>query len=248
MAAPETGLSVVTDAFLMAGVIGQGQGLSNADSNFGFRRLNGLISQWNEKRWMVFRLAELGVTADGRTNPYLIGPTGDIVVAVRPNRIEKAFVRQLTNGALPVDTQLAVWESREQYDLATLKKSFISYPSGVFLDTTYPNGSLYIYPWPTASLYQIFVAMKDILPVITPATLMSTLPGMYLECMKTNLSRLIRQGYGKGLKPDPELNLQAKNALNTVKNANLQVPELQMIPGMPGVGKGIYNIYSDGYS
>ena len=248
MAAPETGLSVTTDAFLMAGIIGQGQNLGATDLNLGLRRLNGMISQWNEKRFMVFRLAEFGVTADGRTTPYLIGPTGDITVAQRPNRIEKAFVRQLTNGALPVDTQLAVWASREQYDLATLKKSFISYPSGVFLDTTYPNGSLYIYPWPTAALYQIFVAMKDILPIITPTTQMDTLPGMYLECMKTNLGRVLRQNYGKGLKPDPELNSQAKNALNTVKNANLQTPELQMIPGMPGVGKGIYNIYSDGYS
>lgn len=247
MAAAETGLSVVTDAFLMSGVTGQGQTPQAADLNLALRRLNGLISLWNVRRWMIFRLAELGVAADGRTAPYLIGPTGDIVTAQAPNRIEFAFVRQLTNGALPVDTPLQVWAAREQYDLATLKLRFVSYPAGVFLDTTFPNASLFVYPWPNAgNQYQIFVAMKDVLPIITTATLMNSMPGMYLEAMKTNLAVMMRQNYGKGRTPDPNLEAQAKSAINTVKNANLQVPELRMPVGL--AKGGIYNIYSDGNS
>ncbi len=246
-APPETGLSVVTDALLMAGILGQGMTPTASDLNFALRRLNGLISQWNEKRWMVFRLAELGFTSDGRITPYTVGPTGDYMVTQRPSRIEFAFLRQLVqNQGLPVDTPLTVWQAREQYDLATLKRNFVSYPAGVYLDTTIPNGNLFVYPWPTASLYQIFIAMKDVLPIIEPTTLMSTMPAMYLECMKTNLGKMLRQAYGKGTKPDPELNAQAKNAINTVKNANLQVPELRM---PIGVGqRGNYNIYSDGNS
>lgn len=247
MAAPETGLSVVNDALLMAGIIGQGQQPSSEDLTQALRRLNGMISQWSVKRWMVFRLAEIGITSTGQTTPYTVGPGGQFNVAVAPNRIENAFVRQLSsNQSLPVDTRLQVVQAREQYDLATLKLKFISYPSLVYLDTTFPTASLYVYPWPNSGVYQIFISMKDALPIITATTLMSSMPGMYLEAMKTNLAKLLRQAYGKGTKPDPELNAQAKNALNTVKNANIQVPELLMPNGL--AQGGTYNIYSDGYS
>jgi len=242
-APPETGLTVVTDAFLMAGIVGQGQVVNSFDLSLGLRRLNGLVSLWNTKRFMIFDLLDIGFTSDGRTTPYTVGPTGNYNVARRPDRIEKAFVRQLVSGGLPVDTPLTVWEAKEQYSLATLKKNFISYPRGVFLDTNWPLGNLSIYPWPNASIYQVFIILKDVLPIFDAQTLMSTLPGQYLECMKTNLARMLRQNYGKGLKPDPELNMQAKSALNTVKDSNLQTPELQMPVGV--VGRGNYNIYSD---
>ncbi len=245
-APPETGLSVVTDAYLMAGVIGQGQTLNAADTNLGFRRLNGMVAGWGTKRWLVWDLLSIGKLSDGRTAPYTVGQGQDYSVARRPDRIENAFVRQLTqNQGLPVDTPLRVVQAREQYDLATLKLKFVSYPSLVFLDSSWPTGNLYIYPWPTASLYQIFISMKNVFPVFEPTTLMSQIPDQYLECMKLNLARRIRQNYGKGMKPDPELNAQAKDALNTVKNSNIQVPELNMPIGLPGSGNKIYNIYSD---
>jgi hypothetical protein len=245
MAEPETGLSVVTDAYLMAGVIGQGQALTAFDLNLGLRRLNGMVSLWNTQRYLIWHLLEIGVNSDGRTAPYLIGPgAADFPVARRPDRIEYAFVRQVFQGALPVDTPLTVWQSREQYETNTLKQSFVSYPSGVFLDSIWPVGSIFIYPWPNAAIYQIFIAVKDVFPVFTPTVLLSSIPDQYLECIKTNLARRIRQNYGKGMKPDLELNAQAKAALNIVKNSNIQVPELVMPVGVKQ-GSGIYNIYSD---
>jgi|ERR1700721_4022207 len=245
-APPETGLSVVTDAYLMAGIIGQGQNLNQFDINLGLRRLNGMLALWGTKRWLVWDLVELGFTSDGRTSPYMVGPGGDYNIARRPDRIEFAFVRQLAqNQGLPVDTPLKVWDAREQYDLNVLKKNFVSYPSGVFLDTSWPVGSMSIYPWPNATQYQIFIAMKNVFPVFTTATLMSQIPDFYVEGFKRNLARIVRQNYGKGRAPDPELNEMAKDSLNTIRNANLQVPELRAPMGLPGTGRGAYNIFSD---
>jgi hypothetical protein len=246
MVAPaETGLSIITDAFLMAGITGQGVVPNSADQSLAFRRLNGMISQWNTQRWMIWHLLSLGFTSDGRTAPYTVGLGGNYNVARRPDRIEYAFVRQLVSGGLPVDTRLTVWESREQYDRATLKQNFISYPRGVFLDTAWPTGNLYVYPWPNAAIYQIFIDMKDVLPVFTAQTLAASIPDQYLECIKTNLARRLRQNYGRGMKPDAELNIQAKAALSIVKDSNLQTPELGMPAGVPGTTHGIYNIFSD---
>lgn len=249
MAAPETGLSLIVDAFLMAGVTGQGQVPNAADTNLAFRRLNGLASQYNTMRWMIWHLIELGVFGDGRTTPYTVGPGGDYSVARRPDRLEYAFLRQLTqNSGLPVDTPLKIWESREQYDANSLKKNFVSYPSGVFLDSSWPLGRMSVYPWPTGGMqYQIFIAMKDVLPVFTAQTAMASIPDQYLECLKLNLARILRQNYGRGRTPDVELNYMAKNALNVVKNSNLQIPELVMPIGVKSGGM-TYNIYSDGNS
>src|ERR1700761_1395642 len=136
----ETGLSVVTDAFLMAGIVGQGQTPNNDEVQQALRRLNGMVSLVSTKRLMIFDLLTMGVNADGRTTPYFIGPgASDFPCARRPDRIESAFVRQVFEGALPVDTRLTVWQAREQYNLNTLKANFVSYPSGIFLDSTWGN-------------------------------------------------------------------------------------------------------------
>lgn len=248
--AGQTGLTLITDAALLAGVIGQGQQLSAMDTNLLLRLLNDLSASWTTRRWIIWRLVELGVIADGRTTPYLIGPgAADFPVARRPDRIEFAYVRQLTNGALPVDTPLGVVQAREQYDLATLKKSFVSYPSLIFLDTAYPIGSVFCYPWPNGGgLYQIFLAMKDVLPIFTLQTSLDSIPGQYTAAFKFELAKRARVAYGKGNKPDVSLNAMAKDAINAVRNSNLQVPDLRPPVGLPGVGGGIYNIYSDGYS
>lgn len=247
-APPETGLSVCQDAMLMAGITGKGQTPDAMDISLALRRLNGMVSLWGTKRYMVWDLLTIGKLSDGRILPYTVGPGGDYSLARRPDRIESAFLRQLTqNQGLPVDTPLRVVQSREQYNLATLKDKFVSYPALVFLDSSWPQGSLFIYPWPTASLYQIFISVKNVFPVFTATTLMSQIPDQYLECMKLNLALRLRQNYGKGMKPDQALAAQAKDAINTVKNSNLQTPDLTMPIGMPGSG-GQYNIYSDSQS
>src|ERR1700721_2158348 len=131
-APPETGLSVVTDAYLMAGIIGQGQNLNQFDINLGLRRLNGMLALWGTKRWLVWDLVELGFTSDGRTSPYMVGPGGDYNIARRPDRIEFAFVRQLPqNQGLPVDTPLKVWDAGEKNALIFLKRTSFIIRGGV---------------------------------------------------------------------------------------------------------------------
>jgi hypothetical protein len=62
--------------------------------------------------------------------------------------------------------------------------------------------------------------------------------------MKFNLAKRYRQAYGKGLRPDPELNALAKSSLDIVKQSNLQVPELVMPKVLIRQTSG-YNILSD---
>jgi hypothetical protein len=65
--------------------------------------------------------------------------------------------------------------------------------------------------------------------------------------MKFNLARRLRQAYGRGSKPDPELIRLANDSLDVVMQANLQFPEMEMPLSLLQRGSG-YNIYSDSFS
>jgi len=240
-----TGLDVVKQALYKSGITGRGITPSPTDTQDALADLNDMIDQWNTQRFMQWDMLNTGFVSDGRTTPYSVGPGGNYNMSPRPNRIESAFVRQIQNvGSLQVDTPLKVIDAREEYDRVNTK-GLASFPEAVFLDTAMPLGQLYVYPWGSPSgQYSIYITTKGSVPIITLLTDMSALPAGYVPCMKFNLARRLRQAYGKGCKPDLELNKQANDALDVVQQANLQLPEVSMPAALLQRGGG-YNIYSD---
>jgi hypothetical protein len=194
---------------------------------------------------MIWNLLSIGFTSTGQTTPYTVGPGGNFAVDRRPDRLESAFIRQLVSPpqGLNVDTPLQIIPSLEEYSRISTK-SLGAFSLYAFLDSAWPLANLYLYPWPNASRYSIFIQLKNVLPVIELTTDLSTVPDHYVSAMKYNLARRLRQAYGKGLAPDPELNNLARNSLDVVKNSNTQIPELVM-PSVLVRNTGTYNVYSD---
>lgn len=238
-----TGNDIVTAAFKKAGILGLGQTLAADDVNDGLSDLNDMLAQWRRQRWMVYHLLDLSFTADGRTTPYTIGPTGNFVISPRPARIESGFIRQIVSGSLNVDfPNLRILPSWEDYSRVAVK-ALVSLPWAVFLDTAYPTGNVYFYPWPQSGIYESHLQVMDTLASITLAA-SYTLPAEYDAAMKFNLARRLRQAYGKGKSPDVELNAMADAALNVIINANVQVPLMRMPRALKRRGNA-YNIYTD---
>lgn len=237
-----TGADIVNEAFRKSGLLGLGQTMDGSDNVSALADLNDMLAQWNVKRWMVWAEVDVGFTSTGAAS-YSVGPAGNYNVTPRPDRVEAAYVRQLAaSPGLNVDTPLEVIASREEYSRLSLK-TLVSYPLYVFLDTSYPTAALYCYPTPNATQYEVHLILKGVMPVIAMATVLS-MPGAYIAAMKFNLAKRLRQAYGKGLKPDMELNGLARDALDTVKQSNLQIPELVMPKTLITMSSG-YNIYSD---
>lgn len=236
-----TGADIVNQALKKAGILGLGQAADASDLTDGLDDLNDMVSQWVTQRWMTWHLLDMGFVSTGAA-AYTIGPGGNFNVTRRPARIEAAFQRQLLNGqGMPVDTPLRVISSMEEYSrIAT--KSLKGFGKVIFYDPAFPLGSLKPYPIPQTGIYEIHVILKDTIPVFTQASVLSV-PSEYISALKFNLARRLRQSYGKGLRPDPELNLLASNALNIIQQANIQIPQLVMPASLtPGSG---YNILSD---
>lgn len=221
-----------------AGVIGIGQTAGAQDFTDCMRILNGMMSQWQRRRWIVYHLVESVVQANGALN-YTVGPGGDFSIQ-RIDSIESAFFRQNVNTEPNnVDYPLTPIRAREDYNKIALK-SLASFPQVFFFDSGYPLGYLYVWPLPDSS-YELHITTKQALPQFTSLPEEIELPPEYEEALHYNLAVRLKPLYG--LPPDPTITQLAKIALNTIKNANAQIMKLQMPDDL--IKGSHYNIYSD---
>lgn len=235
---------IVRLALKDAGVLGVGQTANAEDTNDAFDTMNMMIAQWNIKRWMIYHLLDLKIVSTGAIS-YTIGPGGDIDTGTqgRPDRLEDgSFYRQLITASSPnqIDYPLSILESREDYSRIGLKQ-LSTIPQYIFYDVTYPLGTLYPWPVPSAVKYEIHVAVKDQLTEFANLANPINLPHQYIAALRFNLGVMLRPMYQ--MKPDPSLAVLAVTALNIIKNSNTQIPRL-LIPIQLGRG-WLYSVYSD---
>lgn len=241
-----TGLTITTpnDVILLAltdaGVIGQGQTASGQDVADSFNRCNMMLAQWQRKRWLVYHLVDLAFTSTGAIS-YTVGLGGNFNVA-RPDRVEAAYFRQLLTSSVPnqVDYPLEMIEAREDYSRIMLK-TLQTFPQYLFYDAAFPLGS--VFPWPVipATIYELHILLKEQLGQFTSLTQTINLPPEYLACILHNLTARLQIAYK--IPVDPGVVALAKDALNTVRNANTQITRLHMPQAV--LRPGHYNIFSD---
>lgn len=236
-----TPLDIITQAMKKAGVLGVGQTSLPEDTNDAFSDLNDMLGQWQRKRWLIVHLVDYSVTSSGAQS-YTVGPGSvSFNISPRPDRIESAFFRQIiSSNPNQVDYPLTRIDAREDYNLIGLKQ-LSSFPQYYFYDSGYPIGTLYVWPVPQASLYSIHITVKATLSQFTDLAQTISLPLEYMAALKFNLAVRLRQSYQ--LPPDPSLNGLATDALNVIRNANVQIARLQQPADL--IRPGLYNVFSD---
>lgn len=162
----------------------------------------------------------------------------------RPNRVESAFLRQLVQSQPNlIDYPLEPLQSMEDYNRIALK-GLQSFPGCYYYDPGWPLGTIFAYPVPQASIYGLFVSVRETLPqaFATSATKV-VLPFEYYSAILYNLAMRLRPKYRIATFPgDPLLGL-AKDSLNAIRTGNAQVARL--VTPKELARPGIYNIFSD---
>lgn len=234
--------AIITLAFKDAGIVGVGQTPLAEDMNDGLTRLNMVMAQWGRKRWLVYQLTNLVLTSTGAQS-YTVGPGGSFNIGVRPDRLENGcFFRQLINSSPnQVDYPLELLESWEDYNRIVLK-ALQTFPGFVFYDPGYPLGTVYPWPVPQPTIYEIHLLVKGVI-VGQFASLTATigLPNEYLMAIYLTLANVFRAAYR--LPPDQDLIQRAKEAREVVRGANTALARLKMPNDL--VRPGVYNPYSD---
>ena len=245
---------VIVSAHRRSGIIGPGQVASGDDVIDAQNEFSYMLAQWNTKTWLVWDKIDVSVLSTGQSTPYTIGPldfpgtttptNAQIVTSTeRPDRVEQAYIRILPQSGLPVDQPLNLIPAAESYaDIAL--KTLVAFPKAWYYQPETPVGSVYFYPWPQASIYEMHLIVKNVFPLLLPLTTnLANLAPVARAAMVYNLARRLRQAYGKGLRPDPELNALAKDSLETMRMSQVAAPQLVM-PSMLR-RPSHYNIYGD---
>jgi len=234
------------EALKECGYIGVGQTPLAEDLNGAWVRLQWMLQQWERKRWLVYHLVDYGKTSTG-AQTYTMGPGGDLDTgagSVRSAKVESAFLRQLTQSQPnQIDYPLEILQSREDYNQIALKQ-LSSFPGSIFYDAAWPLGVVYTWPVPQSAIYAVHVTVLEQLPAkfATQATVFN-LPYEYYNGMLYNLALRLRPKYQIGTYPGDPLPGLAKDALNVIRGANVQIARLRMPADL--LRPGIYNIFSD---
>jgi hypothetical protein len=233
--------SLVSLALRAIGIIGEGQIASAETNNDTFDVLNGMIGQWNRKRWMIYHEVDVSVAVTGQQS-YVVGPGGDINVP-RVDRLEWAFYRQFAQNAPGqqfVDFPLRILQSREDYAQIPLKE-LTSWPLAVFFDSGNPTGTLYPVPIPTVLTDSIHIGLKEHLSQFVALIQPINLPDEYVEAIWTNLAIRVAAIF-PGTQITPAIEGLAKASISTVQTANTQIPTMNLVPGL--TRPPLFNIFS----
>ena len=237
---PTTPRDIVNLALKTANVVGVGQSSLPEDINDCFNMLNMMIAQWQRRRYMVYNLQTISITATGAVS-YTIGPGQQFNIA-RPAKIEAAFFRMQGGSNLPVDYPLQVLRAKEDYDRISIK-NLNAFPEYVFYDSAFPIGNVYVWPVPS-NQYQIFLTVMTQLQAFQNLSEVIVMPNEYLDAMQWNLADRITAMYG--LPQNPQITNYAKASMLAIKETNSQIPMLHMPVALRGKS-GAYNIYGDFY-
>lgn len=238
-----TPLDIITQALKKAGILGVGQNALAEDTNDAYSDLQDMLGQWQRKRWLIWHLVDYSFASTG-AQYYTVGPGCDFDISPRPDKIESAFFRQIiSSNPNHVDYPLSIIIAREDYNLISLKQ-LTSFPQYIFYDSGFPTGK--VYPWPVIQdgLYTLFITVKETLNQFTSLNQEIAMPLEYMAALKFNLALRLRQAYQ--MPPDNELKGLAKDALNVIRNANAQIPRLQIAKDLIRPS-GLYNIFSDSF-
>lgn len=233
-----TARDIITLSLNDAGVTGQGLTPGASDINNSLTRLNDMMEQWSEQRWIVFHLVATDLAMTGATF-YTVGTGGQFNIE-RPSRLEAARIIQNTPpNPNDVGWPMELVQSMEAYNNIRLQH-LGSFPRFVFLDSDYPLGKVYFWPLPS-SLYTGRIITKAHLQTFPNLSTVFNLPPMYRRAIRFNLVEELIDAYG--LPEKPGNSRRAMAALNIIKNANAQIPVLQLPPDL--VRPGLYNIFTD---
>lgn len=217
-----TTLEIITDALAEIGVVGAADAVQPEDAALCLRKLNQILQRWANLRLMLPVLSEVTVPMTGAAS-YTIGPSG-VVTTTRPVRVSAAVWVDGAGTETPVDVLgQALWDS------IAVKAVTGSPVSAVWYQASNTNGTLHVYPRPSAGSLKL--RCLSLLETLTIAEVLA-LPDGYETALILTLADDVAGSYGKQSSPD--LRRRATAAVRTVKRSNTE----PLILGIDATGLG----------
>jgi hypothetical protein len=201
--------------------------------------MNQMIDSWNTERLSVFSTQDQVFNWPPDLITRTLGPTGDFV-GNRPILVDDAtYFRDATTN-VSYGIKLI---NQQQYDGIAVKTVTSTYPQVMFVNMTYPNITMTIYPKPTRVLEWHIVSVDKLSEPATLATILAFPPG-YLRAFTYNLAMEIAPEFG--VEPSEQVKRIAMTSKRNLKRIN-NPDDVMSMPYAIVATRQRFNIYAGNY-
>ena len=229
----------INRALRLLGILAEGETPSAATSQDALTALNQMIDSWSVERLSVFCTQDQTFTWTAGLITRTLGPTGDFI-GLRPVLLDEAtYYRDPgTNVSFGIK-----FINQQQYNGIAVKTVTSTYPQVIFVNMTYPDVTMTVYPRPTRDLEWHFVSVQELSEPATLATVLAFPPG-YLRAFTYNLAMEIAPEFG--VEPSPQVTRIAMTSKRNLKRIN-NPDDVMSMPYAIVATRQRFNIYAGNY-
>ena len=239
MSTSATAGELIKGALRLIGQLAEGEEPSADTMQDSITAMNQMIQSWDTERLSVFSTQDQIFTWPAYEMTRTIGPTGDFV-GNRPIEIDDATYFNDPASGLSFGVKLI---NQQQYDGIAFKTVTSTYPQVMFVNNTFPDMTMTVYPVPVKALEWHIISVEMLTEVDSVATDMYFPPG-YLRAFRYNLAMELAPEFG--VEPSPQVTriaMTSKRNLKRINNPN----DLMAIPYPIVATRQRYNIYANNF-
>jgi hypothetical protein len=203
----------INGALRLLGVLAEGETPSAATSQDALNALNQMIDSWNTERLAVFSTQDQVFSWLPGFISRTLGPTGDFV-GNRPILLDDSTYFKDPASGISYGIKII---NQQQYDGIAVKTVTSTYPQVIWINMSYPDIEMYVYPVPTKVLEWHFVSVEELTQPALLSTALSFPPG-YLRAFRYNLACEFAPEFG--IEPSPTVSRIAMASKRNLKRIN----------------------------
>jgi hypothetical protein len=234
-----TAAELIEGSLRLLGVLAEGEQPSVAVMQDSIMAMNQMIQSWDTERLSVFSTQDQVFTWPAYTISRTLGPTGDFV-GNRPIEVDDATYFKDSSSGLSFGVKLI---NQQQYDGIAFKTVTSTYPQVLWVNNTFPDIELTIYPVPIKALEWHIISVETLNEVSSVSTDMYFPPG-YLRAFRYNLACELAPEFG--VEPSPQVQRIAMSSKRNIKRVNFP-GDLMAIPYPIVATRQRYNIYANNF-
>lgn len=228
----------INRALRLIGVLAEGETPSAATSQDALTALNQMLDSWSTERLSVFATQDQVFTWPSGEITQTLGPTGDFV-GVRPVLLDPATYYKAPNGV----SYGVKFINQDQYNGIAVKTATSTFPQVLFVNETFPDIEMFVYPRPTQALEWHFISVQELTQPAGLATDLHFPPG-YMRAFAYNLAMEIAPEFG--VEPSPQVQRIAMVSKRDLKRINNPCDVMSMPYGLVA-NRQRFNIYSGNF-
>ena len=204
---------IIKGSLRLIGQLAEGEEPSADTAQDSLASMNQMIESWNTERLAVYATQTQVFNWPRGVASRTLGPTGDFV-GQRPVQVDAATYFKDGENGLSFGIKLV---NQDQYNGIALKSVTSSYPQVLWVNDTYPDVTLTVYPVPSKLLQWYIVSVE---PLSQPAVLATelTFPPGYLRAFRYNLACELAPEFG--VEPSGQVMRIAMTSKRNLKRIN----------------------------